>query len=103
MTKHPPLLPETTFAPLPQAKLNAMINTALTHRQLPRQAQVISFSQRLAYASGMTAMAASIMLAFMFTPQYSTPVTSPVASTGTDLAATADDVSDLLLLESFGA
>ncbi len=99
MTNQPPLLPETTFAPLSEARLNAMIDTALTHRQLPRQAQVISFPQRLAYAGGMTAMAASIMLAFMFTPQY----TTPVVSSGADIATTADDVSDFLLLESFGA
>lgn len=99
MTKQPPLLPETTFAPLSEAKLNAMINTALTHRQLPRQSHVINFTQRLAYMGGMTAMAASIMLAFMFTPQY----TSQVVTTGADVAATSDDVSDILLLESFGA
>lgn len=99
MTKQPPLLPETTFAPLSAAKLNAMIDTALTHRQLPRTAHVISFPQKLAYTGGLTAMAASIMLAFMFTPQY----TAPVTSAGTDIATSASDPSDLLLLESFGA
>ncbi len=98
MTNQPPRLPETTFAPLPQARLDAMIDHALTHRQLPRTAQVISFPQRLAYAGGMATMAASILLAFMFTPQYAAPVTSA----GTDIATSADP-SDLLLLESFGA
>ena len=100
MTNQPPLLPETTFAPLSQAKLSEMIDHAVTYRQLPRTAQVISFPQKLAYTGGLTAMAASIMLAFMFTPQYTATVT---AASGTDIAVNTSDMSYLLLLETFGA
>lgn len=92
-----PLLPETTFKPLSNARLEGMINHALTHQQLPVQARVINFNswrQKAAFGTTMAAMAASILLAFMVTPQYTQVST---VATNPDLSA---DVSDLLLLES---
>ena len=102
MNTTPPLLPETAFKPLSEAKLNSMISHALTHRQEGAAVtnNVIAFRRPWTATIGLGAMAASIMLAFMATPQYSGVL--PDASTGTDIA-TSSDVSDLLLLESFGA
>jgi hypothetical protein len=102
MNTTPPLLPETTFKPLASAKLEAMITHAVSHQQLPREAQIIAFRplQKLALGSGMAAMAASIMLAFMLTPQGS--LTSVTTNTGTDVAASSE-LSDMILLESLGA
>lgn len=102
--KHTPSLPETSFQPLTEARLDAMINHALSHQQLPAHpsagSNVIAFrkswAQNLAFGTGMAAMAASILIAFMVTPQYST------FTPGTDVASTSD-ISDMLLLESFGA
>lgn len=101
MNHQTPLLPEANFTPLSAARLEAMIDHALAQPQLPRQAEVIhfqSFKQRLAFGTGMAAMAASIMLAFMFTPQY-----TPTGSANSTDIANSGDISDLLLMDSFGA
>lgn len=102
MNTTPPLLPETTFKPLSARKLDTMITHALSHQQLPREAQVIAFRplQKLAFGGGMVAMAASIMLAFMLAPQVS--LTGLATGTGTDVAASSE-LSDMLLLDSLGA
>jgi hypothetical protein len=103
MNTQPPLLPETTFKPLSAKKLDAMITHAMSHQQLPQQSNVIAFrrpwSQQLAFGTGMAAMAASIMFAFMFTPQHTTVATGTNLSESTLTA----DVSDLILLDSLGA
>lgn len=103
MNTQPPLLPETTFKPLSHTRLEAMIAHAVTHKQEAVN-NVVAFRRPWAATVGLGAMAASIMLAFMVSPQYTTVVTS--GSTGTDIAqadTAQSDVSDLLLLESFGA
>lgn len=96
MNTQPPLLPETTFKPLSATRLESMITHAMSHQQLPRENNVIAFRRPWFFATGMAAMAASVMLTFMLTPQY-----TPVATSGnlTNTALTAD-VSDMLLLES---
>lgn len=105
MTKPTPLLPETTFQPLSAAKLESMINVALSHPQeqaAPAQGNVISFTNwrnRLAYGGSMAAMAASVMMAFMLTPQFTTTATASLDIENSDTA----DVGDLLLYESLEA
>ncbi len=99
MTHNLPHLPESTFAPLSASKLEAMIDRALTHPQ-QQASNVVAFRRPWATTAGLTAMAASILLAFMVTPAY----TPSGSSTGTAVAQSdTTDVSDLLLLESFGA
>lgn len=103
MNTQPPRLPETAFKPLSATRLEAMIAHAVTHKQ-ENISNVVAFRRPFAATVGLGAMAASIMLAFMVSPQYTSVVTS--SSTGTEIAqsdATSSDVSDLLLLESFGA
>lgn len=107
MNTSPPLLPEATFKKLSPNTLEAMIDHAVSYSQLPRRAQVITFRSRtsqLAFGTGMAAMAASIMLAFMFTPQYSLTTSLQATSSHTQLqTADSSDVGDLLLLDSLGA
>lgn len=108
MTHTPPRLPDTGFPPLKAEKLEAMIDFALAHPQQgaqpARRGNIIAFPRRmvhnLAFGSGMAAMAASVMLAFMLTPQ--TTLTTTAALTVTE-APTSADVTDMLLYESLGA
>lgn len=110
MNTTPPLLPEATFKPLSPTKLEAMIDTALTFQQLPapaqpKQAQIITFRspwlQNAAFGSGMLAMAASIMLAFLLTPQLD--LTPGPQTTAQSESTTSADIGDLLLLDGLGA
>jgi hypothetical protein len=99
MNTQPPLLPETTFKPLSAKKLDAMVTHAMSHQQLPQQGNVIAFRRPWMFGTGMAAMAASIMFAFLFTPQYTNVATGTNLSESTLTA----DVSDLILLDSLGA
>lgn len=106
MKPQPPLLPEATFTALHAAKLEAMIDIALSHPQqqaTPPSGNVVAFrhhtlGQRLAYSGGMAAMAASVMLAFLLTPQVSGTASTTVAETSSSA-----DFSDMLLYDSLGA
>lgn len=106
MKPQAPLLPEATFQALSSAKLEAMIDIALSHPQesaTPQQAQVIAFPRRnwfhnMAYSGGMAAMAASVVLAFMLMPDSTT--TAITASLDTTSNA---ELSDMLLYDTFGA
>lgn len=105
--KPTPLLPEATFTPLPQARLEQMIDHALSHSQQPAAGNVIAFGPRQAarnwmFGSGMAAMAASIMLTFMLTPQMNTGSLS-LASTSAASISSQADVSDMILLDTLGA
>ena len=95
-----PTLPETPFTSLAPARLEAMIDHALSHPQQGQTPgdQVIVFRPRwqgMAFGSGMAAMAASVVLALMLAPAYSP--TSQVAE------APQADLTDLLLLDTLGA
>ena len=101
MNTTPPLLPETTFKPLAASRLEAMIDHALTHPQTGRSSNIIAFQplQKFAFGSGMAAMAASIMLAFMLTPQGSLSTLTTTNNPTTNIAISSE-MSDMLLLES---
>ena len=106
MKPQAPLLPEATFQALSEAKLEAMMDIALSHPQeqtAPQPAKVIAFPHRtlfqnMAYGGGLATMAASVVLAFMLMPGSAT--TSVTASL--DSASTAD-LGDMLLYDTFGA
>jgi hypothetical protein len=95
-----PLLPEATFKPLSEARLESMVNNALSHRQYAAQPNVVNFNswrKNVAFGSTMAAMAASIMLAFLLTPQYTHVSTITHHATSSEMSA---DISDLILLDS---
>ncbi|TKW60858.1 MAG: hypothetical protein DI628_08200 [Blastochloris viridis] len=107
MKPQAPRLPEATFQALSNAKLEAMIDIALSHPQetsTPRSGKVIAFPQHrtffqnMAYSGGLATMAASIVLAFVLMPDSTT--TAVTASLDTSSSA---DVSDMLLYDTFGA
>ena len=77
-----------------------MITHTMSHQQLPREANIIAFHRTWLFGTGMATMAASIMLAFLFTSQYITVVATNPALENSSLTA---DVSDLILLHSLGA
>ncbi len=107
MKPQAPLLPEANFQALSAAKLEAMIDIALSHPQehaAPQQGNVIAFPRRnwfqnMAYSGGLATMAASVLLAFMLAPDSTT--TAVTASL--DNSSSSAEVSDMLLYETFGA
>jgi hypothetical protein len=106
MKPQAPLLPEANFQALSSAKLEAMIDIALSHTQeqpAPSTGNVLAFPRRtifqnLAYSGGLATMAASVVLAFMLIPDSTTTaVTASLESTSTS------EMSDMILYDTLGA
>ncbi len=106
MKPQAPLLPEATFQALSSAKLEAMIDIAISHTQEQPTAptgKVIAFPRRnafqnMAYSGGLAAMAATVVLAFMLAPNDTTSTVTASLD-----ATSSPELSDMILYDSLGA